>query len=132
MILVDTSVLIDYLKDKNNPQTKKFSNIIDLKIPFGITSHIYQELLQGTSSRRDFNTLKKYLDTFTFYFPKDGIQSYAEAALIYFKCRRQGLTIKSTIDCLIAQICLENKLRLLHQDNDFFNIREIFKRLEFY
>ncbi|MGR3319068.1 MAG: type II toxin-antitoxin system VapC family toxin [Candidatus Anammoxibacter sp.] len=132
MVLVDSSVLIDYLKDKNNPQTKKFSDIIDLQIPFGITSHIYQELLQGTSSQRDFNTLKKYLDTFTFYFPKDGIQSYSEAALIYSKCRRQGLTIKSTIDCLIAQICLENKLRLLHKDNDFLNIQEIFKKLEFY
>ncbi|MGR3176711.1 MAG: type II toxin-antitoxin system VapC family toxin [Candidatus Anammoxibacter sp.] len=132
MVLVDTSVLIDYLKDKNNTQTKKFSNIVDLQIPFGITSHIYQELLQGTSSQSDFNTLKKYLDTFTFYFPKDGIQSYAESALIYFKCRRQGLTIKSTIDCLIVQICLENKLKLLHKDNDFLNIQKIFKKLEFY
>ena len=71
MVLVDTSVLIDFLKDKNNAKTNKFDTIFDLNIPFGITSHIYQELLQGSATQKDFNTLKKYLDTFTIYSPRD-------------------------------------------------------------
>lgn len=68
MVLVDTSVLIDFLKEKNSPEIHKFNTILDLHIPFGITSHIYQEILQGTSSQKDFNTLKRYLDTFDFLF----------------------------------------------------------------
>lgn len=132
MILVDTSILIDYLKETNSPEIEKFNTILDLQIPFGITSQIYQEILQGTSSQKDFNTLKKYLDTFNFYFPEDSIQSYSDAALIYFKCRKQGITVRSTIDCLIVQICLESKLKLLHKDNGFFNIQKVVKKLEFY
>ncbi len=132
MILVDTSILIDYLKDKNNPEIKKFDTILDLQIPFGITSQIYQEVLQGTSSQKDFNTLKKYLETFNFYYPKDGVQSYSEAAFIYFKCRKQGITVKSTIDCFIVQICLENNLKLLHKDRDFINIQKVIKKLSFF
>lgn len=132
MILVDTSVLIDFLKNKINEGTDKFNTILELSIPFGITSHIYQELLQGTSSERNFNILKKYLDTFTFYSPKDNKQSFAEAARIYFECRKNGITISSSIDCLIAQIARENNLRLLHNDKDFDNIKKIFNNIEFF
>lgn len=132
MILVDTSVLIDFLKNKNNEGTDKFDTVLELNIPFGITSHIYQELLQGSSSERNFNVLKKYLDTFTFYFPKDNKQSFAEAAHIYFKCRKRGITISSSIDCLIAQIVRENNLKLLHNDKDFDNIKKIFNDIEFF
>ncbi|KHE92579.1 MAG: hypothetical protein K8F52_04905 [Candidatus Scalindua rubra] len=109
--LGETSVLIDFLKNKSNDGTDKFNTILDLSIPFGITSHIYQELLQGTSSERDFNILKEYLDTFTFYYPKDNKQSFAEAAHIYFECRRKGITISSSVDCLVSQIAREHNLK---------------------
>ncbi len=52
MILVDTSILIDYLKDKNSPEIEKFNTILDLQIPFGITSQIYQERMPLLSRRR--------------------------------------------------------------------------------
>jgi len=84
MILVDTSVFIDFLSEKNNSATDKLHTIIDLNIPFGITSQIYQELLQGTASQKDFDVLKKYLNTFNFYAAKDEKRSYEEAARIYF------------------------------------------------
>ncbi len=132
MVLVDTSVLIDFLKDKNNSKIDKFNTILELNIPFGITSHIYQELLQGSATQKDFDTLKKYLDTFTFYFPKDQKQSYADAAYIYFLCKKKGMTIRSTIDCLIVQIAREYKLKLLHNDKDFDDIKKVVKDIEFF
>ena len=68
MISVDTSVFIDFFRDKINSATDKLNTIIELNIPFGITSQIYQELLQGTATQKNFDILKKYLNTFTFYF----------------------------------------------------------------
>ena len=132
MILVDTSVLIDFLKEKTNPATEKFNNILELNIPFGITSHIYQELLQGSATQRDFDTLKSYLDTFVFYFPSDEKQSYAQAAYIYFLCKKEGITVRSTIDCLIVQIVREYHLKLLHNDSDFDHIKKVVKELEYF
>ncbi len=132
MVLIDTSVLIDFLKDKKNPAIDKFNTILELNIPFGITSHIYQELLQGSATQRDFDTLKKYLDTFILYSPRDQRQSYAEAADIYFQCRKKGIALRSTLDCLIAQIAKEHRLKLLHNDKDFDNIKKVIKDIEFF
>ena len=132
MILVDTSVLIDYLKGKNNSATDKLNTIIELNIPFGITSQIHQELLQGTKTQKDFDILKKYLNTFTFYLPKDEKLSYEEAAHIYFLCRKEGMTIRSSIDCLIIQIMREHNLKLLHNDKDFDNIKKVIPGLDFF
>ena len=119
MILVDTSVLIDFFQKNENPSVLKFKEIITREIPFGITSQIYQEILQGTKTQKDFTHLKSYLETQIFYHPKDSIESYARAAQLYQKCRQQGITPRSTIDCLIAQIAIEHKLSLLHHDKDF-------------
>lgn len=125
MILVDTSVLIDYLRDNENSITQKFQHILDHNIPFGINSFIYQEVLQGVKSEKDFQAVKEYLDTQQFYFLKDQRESFSAAARIYFTCRKKGITIQSTIDCLIIQTALENDLFLLHNDADFDRAAEI-------
>lgn len=122
MILVDTSVLIDFLKGDQNSQTKKLRQIISNNIPFGITSLIMQEVLQGVKDESEFNKIEKYLTSLEFYHPKDQINSFTAAAKIYFDLRRKGVTIRSTIDCLIVQIALENNLALLHNDNDYKKI----------
>ena len=119
MILVDTSVLIDLFGGKKNASTRKFSIVLQGGIPFGITSFIYQEILQGAKSEKEFRLLKKYLETQRFYHPKDPVASFAAAAKIYFDCRRKSVTIRSTIDCLIAQTAIEHNLSLLHNDSDF-------------
>jgi len=127
MVLVDTSVLIDYLRGTDNESTRKFQFVLDNDIPFGINSFIYQEVLQGVKTERDFRRLKRYLDTQRFYNLKDDRESFAEAARIYFKCRRKGITVSSTIDCLIVQTVLEHDLFLLHNDSDFERIRNVVK-----
>jgi predicted nucleic acid-binding protein len=132
MILVDTSVLIDFIRNVDNIATNKLNEIIALNIPFGITCHVYQELLQGVSTQREFSLLKEYLDTLNFYDMLYGAESYAAAAAIYFSCRKKGITVRSSIDCLIVQIALEHKLKLLHNDRDFDNIKKIIATLDFY
>jgi predicted nucleic acid-binding protein len=126
MILVDTSVLIDYFKGMDNRPVKKFHQILESNIPFGISHLIYMEVLQGSQTDKDFKLLKKYLATQTFYEVKNGRESFAESARMYLKLRKKGVTVKSTIDCLIAQIAVENELFLLHNDADFDRIAKHF------
>jgi len=58
--------------------------------------------------------------------PKHEKNSYSQAAHIYFTCRRHGITIRSTIDCIIAQLAIEHDLILLHSDRDFEQIAKHF------
>jgi predicted nucleic acid-binding protein len=119
MILVDTSVLIHFFKGIDSKSSQKFRTILQREIPFGINSLIFQEVLQGAGSEKEYLTLKKYLETQRFYHLREPIESFAKAAKIYLDCRKKGITIRSTIDCLIAQTALENNLLLLHEDSDF-------------
>ena len=119
MVLVDTSVFLDYLIGNENEKTEKFDEILNLNIPFGINFYIYQELLQGAKTEKDFYLLKRFLDSQRFFYLKNGKDSYAEAAKIYFDCRKKGFNISGTIDCIIARICIENNLYILHNDKDF-------------
>jgi predicted nucleic acid-binding protein len=101
------------------------------KIPFGINSLIYQEVLQGAKTEEEYHTLKTYHISQHFFHPKDPVDSFTRAARIYFDCRKNGITIRSTIDCIIAQTTIEHKLHLLHNDRDFEAISKV-KRLRFY
>ena len=132
MVLVDTSVMIDYLSGKENNATHIFQFVLDNNMPFGINSFVYQEVLQGVRTEKDFDKVKKYLDSQRFYSLDDQKGSYASAAKIYFKCRKKGITIGSTIDCLIAQTAIENSLLLLHNDSDFDNIAKVFHELKIF
>jgi predicted nucleic acid-binding protein len=126
MYLIDTSVWVDYLNENDTYSVKYFMNIIDQGAPFGITGVICQEILQGASSEAKFNELADYLDTQRFYCSSmDEKSSYYSAAKLYFDCRRQGVTIRSPNDCLIAQVALEHDLILLHNDVDFVRIANI-------
>lgn len=132
MILVDTSVLIDFLKGRHNEAINKFEYVSTMNIPWGINVFVYQELLQGVSSEKDYALLKEYLNTQIFYSLKKDKESFADAAEIYLKCRKKGYTIKSTIDCLIAQTAIENDLFLLHNDIDFTYISKVVKNFKVY
>lgn len=131
MILVDTSVLIDYFKGKENEAVLKLDYILTQNIEFGINNFIFQELLQGSANETEFNKLNMYLSSLNFY-NLSGKNSYFKAALINFNCRRKGITVRSTIDLLIVQTAIENNLSLLHKDNDFTNISSVVPELKIY
>ncbi len=119
MFLVDTSVWIDYLREKPSLPATWFGEILNRGYPFGLTGIIYQELLQGADSEASYRRLDEYLSTQIFYHPCDPVASHAEAARLYFRCRRAGVTLRSTVDCLIAQVAIEHELLIVHHDRDF-------------
>lgn len=132
MFLIDTSIWIDYLRRNETRQVRWLRRILDLDFPFGITSQIYQEVLQGADSEPSFDRLKAYLGSQVFYHPEDPVAHAQAAAQLYFQCRRRGFTIRSTIDCSIAQTAIEFQLVLLHADRDFDHIQEVNGDLQIY
>ncbi|HEV7504878.1 MAG TPA: PIN domain-containing protein [Thermoanaerobaculia bacterium] len=129
MILVDTSVWIDYFKGRQTVGVGKLSRALDEEQPCGFSSAIYQEILQGADSEHSFARFGRYLSAQILFQPAHPLKSFADAAEIYLRCRRAGYTIRSTIDCLIAQIALENELWLLHNDKDFDHIAAVIPEL---
>ena len=132
MILADTSVLIGYFKGSKGYPYEKLNYIIEKEIPYGICYYVYQELLQGSANEKEYELLKNYLNTLPFYNLKYGKESFENAARMYMNCRKNGITIRSTIDMIITETAIENDLYLLHNDKDFTNISKIIKNLKIY
>lgn len=125
MILVDTSVLVPFLSGRESPAVRQFERWLGDDAPFAITSLTVQELLQGARDEREWRRLRRYLETQELAGVRDDPGSYVEAARIHYDCRRRGLTVRSTIDCLVAQIALEHGLPLLHDDRDYDAIARV-------
>ncbi len=123
MILVDTSVWIDFLRGVNSAHRRALHRLIEEEHDLAITEIILTEVLQGIQDDRAFRMMKEYLLEFAIYRPK-GVQTYLQAAQIHRDCRKRGKTVRKTVDCIIAAICLENDLTLLHKDRDFDLIQE--------
>ena len=132
MILVDTSVLIDFFRGVKNDKVEKLRSVIINRIPYGVCSLVYMELLQGAKTEKEYELLRKYLATQIFYELKNGRESYETAAMNYLKCRRNGVTVRSTIDMIITQIAIENGLFLLHDDSDYSLIAKVVTDLKEY
>ncbi len=130
MYLVDTSVWIDFFCTRQNTGVAQLEEILDHDLLFGITGIIYQEVLQGADSRKDFSMLEAYLGTQRFYHPGDLVKSHRHAAELYFRCRRKGVTIRSTVDCLVAQMAIEHDLFLVHNDRDFHDMAKAIPELK--
>ena len=130
MILVETSVLIDFMRGRANAKTELFDLVLKRKLPFGIAAYTYQEVLQGALNETEYAKLKEYLSTQRIYFLPENVDTYTDAARLYFDLRRQGITPRSTIDILIALIALKNDLFLLHNDRDFDLLAPMIKDLK--
>jgi predicted nucleic acid-binding protein len=125
MIVVDTSVLVDFFRGVDTSAARALDRIERDDVPFGIPVICCQELLQGARDEPEWRLLVKYLVTQRQVAPRDHWATHEAAARIYFDCRRRGVTIRSTVDCLIAQLVLENDGVLLHDDEDFERISEV-------
>jgi predicted nucleic acid-binding protein len=123
MILVDTSVWIDFLKGTNSRERHTLHRLIEEEEDISITEIVLAEVLQGIKEDKDFIAVRDYLLEFPIHGPK-GIETYLKAAGIYRDCRKKGKTIRKTVDCAIAAICIEHNLVLFHKDSDFDRIRE--------
>lgn len=123
MILVDTSVWIDFLNGANSRERHTLHRLIEDEEDIVITEIVLAEILQGIKGDDSFEKVKDYLLEFPIQRPK-GTDTYLKAARIYRDCRKQGKTVRKTIDCIIAAICIENSFTLLHKDTDFNLIEE--------
>ncbi|MDP2828334.1 MAG: PIN domain-containing protein [Sulfuricellaceae bacterium] len=124
MILVDSSVWIDLLRDVQTPQTLVLRDLLS-RHKAALAQVIYQEILQGAASPERFDKLKRYFSTLPFLEASHPIQTWEAAAEIYMRCRQQGFTPRSPHDCLVARIALEHDALLLHDDKDFEVIAKV-------
>ena len=107
-----------------SPFDRKIESLISEDKETAIADIVVTEVLQGIKNDKDYAEIKKSLLSFPVYSLK-GVDSFIAAADLYRKCRKKGLTIRNTIDLLIAQIAIENNMILLHNDNDFNNIANL-------
>ncbi len=122
MILVDTSVWIEVLRDRTGTIARAFRRRLQGET-YALSRFTQLELLQGAKNETEWSGLEEYLATQ--YYLEATNQTWAAAARIYFELRRLGKTVNSPIDCCIAQLAIENRVVLLHRDQDFSTIAQI-------
>ena len=117
MILVDSSVWVDYFRGNSTPQTDKLDLLLGRE-SLAIGDLILTEVLQGFDSHRDFNHARRLL-TPLLVVEIGGLEIAIQAAKNFRTLRRRGVTIRKTIDTIIATRCIESGYDLLHSDRDF-------------
>ncbi len=117
MILVDSSVWIDYLRGTRTPQADKLDALLG-SVPLAVGDLILTEVLQGCGTDKEFNEVRRLLLSLTVV-PIGGQDVAIEAARNYRRLRALGVTVRKTIDTVIATRCIVDKLELLHSDRDF-------------
>lgn len=117
MILVDSSVWIDYFRGVATPQTDRLDVLLGSE-PLVIGDLILTEVLQGFSSERDFNQAKALLTALD-VIELAGQAVARQAAQNFRLLRMQGITVRKTIDTIIATRCILNGYALLYSDRDF-------------
>lgn len=117
MILVDSSVWIDYFRGVATPETDRLDELLDEEL-IAIGDLILTEVLQGFDRDRDFNRARKFLTALTII-ELGGKEIALRAARNLRKLRALGVTPRKTIDTIIATRCIEKGLPLLYSDRDF-------------
>ena len=130
MYLVDTSVWIDYLRGRDVAHVHFLDELLANPLAVGISDLIYLEILQGAADARAFDKLRQYFSGQRFYRFADAEASHANAAKLYFNARRAGVTVRSNLDCLIAQCAIDHDLILLHNDADFVRLGAVVSGLK--
>ncbi len=122
MLLIDTSVWISVFRDRTSQVRLKLETLInDRKVL--LTRFTQLELLQGSPNEKEWTLLSTYLEAQDYV--ELASESWQAASRIYYDLRRQGLTVRSPIDCCIAQAALEHDLLLIHNDRDFETIAQV-------
>jgi predicted nucleic acid-binding protein len=118
VIVVDTSVWIDVLGGRRTRPALRCVELIEGGEPVALTDVIFTEVLQGLSSEDDAELVERHLRAFP-VLRLERLDDFALAASLYRAARREGVTIRKTLDCLIAAPCVRTGAPLLHADADF-------------
>ena len=122
MILVDTSVWIDFFAGRDQPQVAALERLILADENLALCGIILTEILQGITDDAAFRRVRRYLNPLVMLPMSDTV--FVEAANIYRKLRKKGITIRKSNDCIIAATALDHRCELLHNDKDFAPIAE--------
>lgn len=117
MILVDSSVWIDYFNGKATPHTERLHELL-VSQPLAVGDLILTEVLQGFAQERDFRQARRMLTALTVV-ELGGEAIAIQAARNFRTLRALGVAVRKTIDCVIATRCIEDGFTLLHDDRDF-------------
>jgi len=118
ILLVDTSVWIDFFAGRDTAQTRFFKDAITEGADVALTGVILAEILQGVPSDSRFARLRKDLSSFRVLHPASE-DTYVQAARLYRTGRKRGVAIRSLVDCLIAAIAMESGAAVLHKNRDY-------------
>ena len=118
MIVVDTSVWIDFLGGRRTRQASRCAELIETGEPVALTDVILAEVLQGVASDDEAELVERHLRAFP-VLRLESLDDFALAASLYREARSQGVTVRKTLDCLIAAPCVRTGSPLLHADADF-------------
>ncbi|WP_035054648.1 type II toxin-antitoxin system VapC family toxin [Andreprevotia chitinilytica] len=122
-MLVDTCVWIDFLNGYESPAADRLAAAIADGERIVVPGVVLTEILLGLKTDAQAERIANLLDAFDRLLEPQHAD-YVAAARIYRLCRSKGFTIRSTIDCLIAQLCLRDQITLLTKDRDFQSIAE--------
>lgn len=128
MVLVDTTIWIDYLRGRVSGKTEDLRSLLE-NGDVVCTWVIVQEILQGAASPQKLEILRAQFMAL----PQlaQSLETHVNAATLYARCRWQGLTIRSPHDCLIARVAIEHGVPLLHDDRGFERMALAEPRLSF-
>jgi len=124
LTIIDTTVWIDYLGGRSNPQTEWLDRELTQQ-RLGLTDIILCEVLQGIRDDATFTRVRRELSHFELL-ETGGEPLAVAAARNYRTLRSRGLTVRKTIDCLIATFCIAEGHSLLHRDRDFDQFEQHF------
>ena len=125
MFLVDTTVWIDYFSGKETPQVAYLITAISQHENICLCSVVLTEILQGISNNKEYEMTLQALSALILLPMTQA--TFILAANIYRSLRARGVTIRKTIDCLIAAVCIENNIPFLHSNRDFDPIEKYCK-----
>lgn len=117
MILVDSSVWIDFFRGTATPESEQLDALLGSEL-LAVGDLILAEVLQGFASEPDFNRVKRLLGTLD-VIDIGGYEIAVQAARNFRALRSRGVTVRKTIDTLIATRCIESDMTLLYSDRDF-------------
>lgn len=118
MIVVDTSVWIDVLNERDVPPAVRCVELIESGAPIALTDVVFAEILRGFRDEREARRVERHLRAFP-VLRLEELDDFAVAAGLYRQARRAGVTIRKTLDCLIAAPCVREDVPILHADEDF-------------
>jgi predicted nucleic acid-binding protein len=116
-VLVDSTVWIDFLKNKKTPETDKLVELIEAREDLCICGFILTEVLQGIRDEKEYLATKQQFANLIYL--EDDSSTFELAATIYRELRKQGITIRNSMDCLIASVVVQHHVALLENDRDF-------------